>query len=142
MKVELWMNGNKSDESEEGEAGNTKTHVVTSESVESEAKAFLDCLQTNKDAPGGAAHFMVPDLAAAWMLRDGNDLAQPPEPPLFEPSPPKLQDLTGKDILGVELSRHQAIWATTAAVRRIRNYWIGWPSKFARGSGAGNRSTD
>jgi tetratricopeptide (TPR) repeat protein len=57
---------------------------VTAEAVEVEAVAFGEgCL---------AQHSVPPDLAAAWMIRDGNGPAQPPEPPLFQPSPPKLSD--------------------------------------------------
>ena len=59
------------------------THVVTAESVQIEAKAFAEGLSQPN---------VSPDLAAAWMLRDGNGPAQPPEPPLFQPSPPKLSD--------------------------------------------------
>jgi tetratricopeptide (TPR) repeat protein len=59
----------------------TKTHVVTAESVDEEAKAFAEGLS-----------LIPPDLAAAWMARDGNSPAHPPEPPLFGPSPPKLSD--------------------------------------------------
>lgn len=59
------------------------THVVTAESVDIESKAFGEAVQ-QKSLP--------PDLAAAWMVRDGNGPALPPDPPLFEPSPPKLAD--------------------------------------------------
>jgi hypothetical protein len=38
------------------------------------------------------------------MIRDGNTIAQPPQPPLFGPSPPKLSDPTGKELLGADLA--------------------------------------
>lgn len=72
-----------------------KTHVVTGDSVHVEATAFAEILQ---DAT------LPPEISAAWMVRDGNDIPQAPEHPLFGPSPPKLSDPTAKDMLGVELS--------------------------------------
>lgn len=57
-------------------------HVVTADAVEEEAKAFGEIISGS----------MAADLAAAWMMRDGTDPAQAPEPPLFQPSPPKLSD--------------------------------------------------
>jgi len=45
-----------------------------------------------------------PNFLAAWMVRDGNSPPQPPDPPLFSTSPPKLDDPTGKDLLGAELA--------------------------------------
>jgi tetratricopeptide (TPR) repeat protein len=68
----------------------SKTHVVTGESVEVEAAAFADIIQ-QKSLP--------PEVAGAWMIRDGNTTAQPP-PQLFGPAPPKLSDPTGKELLG------------------------------------------
>ena len=72
-----------------------KNQVVSLEAVDIEAKAFLQVLQ-QKDVP--------PDILAAWMIRDGTSLAQAPEPPLFEPLPPKFSDPTAKDLLGVTLA--------------------------------------
>ncbi|KAL7557986.1 hypothetical protein ACA910_021102 [Epithemia clementina (nom. ined.)] len=72
-----------------------KIHVVSLEAVEIEAKAFLEVLQHNE---------LPPDVLAAWMIRDGQSLPQAPEPPLFEPTPPKFLDPTAKDILGVDLA--------------------------------------
>ena len=71
-----------------------KTHVVTSDSVEAEAKDLLQ--QTSQSS-------LPPEIAAAWMVRDGDSPPQPPEP-LFGPTPPKLSDPTGKDFLGEELA--------------------------------------
>lgn len=60
-----------------------KTHVVTPESVQIEAEAFTEAL----------AQTSVPsDIAAVWMMRDGNGPAQPPDRTLFTPKPPKLSD--------------------------------------------------
>jgi tetratricopeptide (TPR) repeat protein len=73
----------------------SKTHVVTAESMETEASALVDTLQQSA---------LPPDITAAWMIKDGNGPAVPPTPPLFDPSPPKLSDPTGKDILGLEMA--------------------------------------
>jgi hypothetical protein len=73
----------------------SKTHVVTGESVEVEAAVFAEIIQ-QKSLP--------PEVAGAWMIRDGNTTAQPPQPPLFGPSPPKLSDPTGKELLGADLA--------------------------------------
>lgn len=73
----------------------SKTHVVTGESVEVEAAVFAETIQ-QKSLP--------PEVAGAWMIRDGNTTAQPPQPPLFGPSPPKLSDPTGKELLGADLA--------------------------------------
>jgi len=43
-------------------------------------------------------------LKAEWLARDGNSMPTRPEPPLFTPSPPKLGDPSGKDLLGTELA--------------------------------------
>ena len=78
-----------------GVAEESKTHVVTLESVEAEAQELMK--RTNQPT-------LPPEVAAAWMVRDGDSPPQPPEPPLFGPTPPKLSDPTGKDILGEELA--------------------------------------
>jgi tetratricopeptide (TPR) repeat protein len=75
-------------------AEESKTHVVTAESVEAEAHDLLQ--RTNQSS-------LPPEIAAAWMIRDGDSPAQPPEP-LFGPTPPKLSDPAGNDILGEELA--------------------------------------
>ena len=99
-----------------------KTHVLSKEAVTVEAQAFLSVLQ-QKEVPQ--------DVMAAWMIRDGQSFAQPPEHPLFSPAPPKLSDPTGKSILGVKLALNlnkrlqstsgtvvlkvcQALWTLTA----------------------------
>jgi hypothetical protein len=73
----------------------SKTHVVTGESVEVEAAVFAEIIQQKA---------LPPEVAGAWMIRDGNTIAQPPQPPLFGPSPPKLSDPTGKELLGADLA--------------------------------------
>jgi hypothetical protein len=73
-------------------AQESRTHVVTAETVQGQATALEEsCAQ------------LPPEVAAQWMLRDGTGTAQPP-PPLFGPSPPKLSDPTAKDLLGMELA--------------------------------------
>mmetsp|Transcript_25643 Transcript_25643/g.46319 ORF Transcript_25643/g.46319 Transcript_25643/m.46319 type:complete len:386 (+) Transcript_25643:509-1666(+) len=72
---------------------NNKTHVVTADSVSTEATGLLEIIQ------GG----LPPEISAAWFVRDGDSPPTPP-PPLFTPSPPKLTDPTGKDILGPKLA--------------------------------------
>lgn len=73
----------------------SKTYVVTADAVEAEAAEVLQ--RTNQPS-------LPPEVAAAWMVRDGDAPPQPPEPPLFGPTPPKLSDPTGKDMLGEELA--------------------------------------
>jgi len=72
----------------------TKTHVVTADTVSMEAAGLLDLIQ------GG----MPPEISAAWFVRDGDSPPSPPKPALFTPSPPKLTDPTGKEILGTKLA--------------------------------------
>lgn len=67
----------------------SKTHVVTAETVEMEAQQQLaEALQPHN----AATHNLPPGVMAAWMSRDGHAEPQAPEPPLFAPSPPKLSD--------------------------------------------------
>jgi hypothetical protein len=72
-----------------------KVHVVIPEATKAEETAFMPIL-AQPDLP--------PDLKAAWMVRDGTGVAQPPEPPLFLAAPPKLSDPSGKDLLGRDLA--------------------------------------
>ena len=72
----------------------TKTHVVTHESVSTEVADLMGLIQ------GG----VPPEISAAWFVRDGDSPPSPPEPALFTPSPPKLTDPTGKEILGTKLA--------------------------------------
>lgn len=68
----------------------SKTHVITRDEVEAQAQQLVQSLQQTS-----------PDIAAAWMLRDGHG---PPTVPstLFQARPPKLGDPTGKDMLGAQ----------------------------------------
>lgn len=72
----------------------SKTHVVTLESVQEQAKQFADqLLQRHAKSSTTTTHGMPPDVMAAWMSRDGHGAPQhAPEPPLFTASPPKLSD--------------------------------------------------
>lgn len=80
----------------------SKTHVVTSDNVEQEAKQLVEEAhllvlkkddKSNSKSSGFASHQQLPpEIMAAWMSRDGNHLPQPPEYALFAPSPPKLSD--------------------------------------------------
>ena len=47
---------------------------------------------------------LPPELRALWLASDGDAPPARPEPPLFAPSPPKLSDVSGKDILGSEMA--------------------------------------
>lgn len=71
----------------------SKTHVVTSDTVATEAAALLDLIKAG----------LPPEISAAWFVRDGDSPPTPPKP-LFTPSPPKLSDPTGKEILGTKLA--------------------------------------
>jgi hypothetical protein len=69
-------------------------HTVTSASnVEATANALSAIMEK---IPG--------NIQAEWLVRDGNDLPSRPEPPLFSPSPPKLAEASGKDLLGTEIA--------------------------------------
>lgn len=67
------------------------SNVVSQDAVDIEGTAFLSVLQ-QKELPQ--------DIMAAWMIRDGQSLPQPPEHPLFSPAPPKLLDPTARSLLG------------------------------------------
>jgi hypothetical protein len=81
---------------------NSKTHVIMLENVEEEAMKFVQqwssALLLNSDNNAsimngsGGGGGIPPDIMAAWISRDGNDIPHPPHPPLFAPSPPKLSD--------------------------------------------------
>lgn len=47
---------------------------------------------------------ILPEITAEWMARDGNSLPSVPPVPLFSPSPPRLSDPSGKEMLGTEIS--------------------------------------
>jgi hypothetical protein len=70
-----------------------KTQTVTKEAVDVETKGLL-----------GLTTELPPEMSAAWIARDGDAPPEPPVPPLFSPSPPKLTDPTGRDLLGTELA--------------------------------------
>jgi hypothetical protein len=74
---------------------NTKQQLqtITAEAVESVSSALIE---TTKN--------ISPELNAEWLARDGDASPTRPEPPLFSPSPPKLGDPSGKDLLGTELA--------------------------------------
>ena len=72
-----------------------KVHVVVPEAVKVQEQTFLEVLQ-QPDLP--------PEIRGAWMMVDGTGIAQPPETPLFQVSPPKLSDPSGKDLLGADLA--------------------------------------
>lgn len=78
-----------------GNNNTTKVHVVVPEAVQTQEKEFLQILQ-QPDLP--------PEIRGAWIMVDGTGVPQPPEPPLFQVSPPKLSDPSGKDMLGVDLA--------------------------------------
>lgn len=69
-------------------AAASKTHVVTSDGVERAARR----LAAETLRPVDSKELPPPEIAAAWMSRDGNHPPQPPEHALFAPSPPKLSD--------------------------------------------------
>eukprot|EP00979_Chaetoceros_neogracilis_P008691 scaffold1931_cov281-Chaetoceros_neogracile.AAC.2 len=45
-----------------------------------------------------------PEIKAEWLVLDGNSSPCIPSPPLFSPSPPRLSDPSGKELLGTEIS--------------------------------------
>ena len=70
-----------------------QTHKIPAEVVEAVSSSLIET--TNNISPA---------LNAEWLARDGTSLPTRPEPPLFTPSPPKLGDPSGKDLLGTELA--------------------------------------
>jgi len=81
--------------STQNSASPSRTHVVTPSEIQSEQVEFSSMLQ---NAP------QDPAFTAAWMVRDGDTPPQPPATALFGPTPPKLSDPTGKDLLGEALA--------------------------------------
>lgn len=72
----------------------SRTHVVTASDVDVEHKALEEITNSAQNDPA----FMT-----AWLVRDGTEAPQPPEP-LFSPNPPKLKDPTGKELVGEEMA--------------------------------------
>ncbi len=94
----------------------TQQQVITAEAVDMVASALIE---TTKN--------ISPALNAEWLARDGNAMPTRPDPPLFSPSPPKLGDPSGKDLLGTELA--------LKLIRLLLN-----KSDAASGNGTGNLS--
>jgi hypothetical protein len=67
--------------------------AISAQVVESEALSLINMTQL--------AHN---ELAAAWLARDGDAPPMRPDPPLFSPSPPKLGDPSGSDLVGNEIA--------------------------------------
>lgn len=67
--------------------------LTSASNVEATAKALSAIMEK---FPG--------NIQAEWLVRDGNDLPSRPEPPLFSPSPPKLAEASGRDLLGTEIA--------------------------------------
>jgi hypothetical protein len=63
---------------------------ITKQHIESQCDLLMQSIQV-----------MPPEVQAAWMASDGNTSPSRPEP-LFGPSPPKLSDASGKDIIGLD----------------------------------------
>lgn len=66
--------------------------IASASNVEATASAIVNILEK---IPGS--------IQAEWLARDGNDLPSRPEP-LFSPSPPKLVEASGKDLMGTEIA--------------------------------------
>ena len=81
----------------------TKLDVAPAVASEEEQKATADRIDSESSALLQFLQSMPPEVQAAWMASDGNASPSRPEP-LFAPSPPKLSDASGKDILGVDLA--------------------------------------
>lgn len=71
----------------------TQKIEITAKEVEDASSLLLNATKT-----------LPPEISAAWFARDGDSLPTRPEPPLFSPSPPKLVDASGKDLLGTEMA--------------------------------------
>uniref|UniRef100_A0A7S3V4K0 Uncharacterized protein n=2 Tax=Chaetoceros debilis TaxID=122233 RepID=A0A7S3V4K0_9STRA len=70
------------------------THsVLSATTVEASATGLLAIIKN-----------MPPEITAEWLAMDGDACGARPEPPLFSPSPPKLGDASGKDLLGTEFA--------------------------------------
>jgi hypothetical protein len=111
-----------------------RTFVVTDDAVQAEAAALTERLLSGPRLPD--------EIYGAWLLMDGTEdpaaAASSGDPPLglFRPSPPKLSDPTGRDLLGAAaalqlirkisdphggplvLETCRALWALQAASER------------------------
>ncbi len=68
-------------------------HKISVDAVERISSSLIETTQN-----------ISPGLNAEWLARDGTAQPTRPEPPLFTPSPPKLGDPSGQDLLGTELA--------------------------------------
>ena len=73
--------------------GISETSVVSTASVEASASELSLRISA-----------IPPEISAEWLARDGNSAPSIPSPPLFSPSPPRLSDPSGKELLGTEIS--------------------------------------
>ena len=69
------------------------TSAITASAVEAVALELL-----------GKTSSIPPEVTAEWLATDGDAMPSRPEPPLFTPSPPRLSDPSGKELLGTENS--------------------------------------
>jgi hypothetical protein len=92
--IEVLVESNNSTTTNRNVIESSKTHVVTIESVEQEAMNFVNEWKTIifSSSSLSSTTGLPPDIMAAWISRDGHDVPQSPEPPLFAPAPPKLSD--------------------------------------------------
>jgi hypothetical protein len=72
----------------------TEELKITKQHIESQCDLLMQSIQV-----------MPPEVQAAWMASDGNSSPSRPEP-LFGPSPPKLSDASGKDVIGLDNALH------------------------------------
>ncbi len=66
-----------------------------------EIKATTQYIDSHCESLIQSIQLMPPEVQAAWVASDGNASPSCPEP-LFGPSPPKLSDASGKDIIGLD----------------------------------------
>lgn len=94
-------NANSSLPSTEHDANSTSAYTIPKHSPAIIASNIqVEAAQLFSNTKGNIA----PELMATWLATDGDSPPTRPEPPLFNPSPPKLSDGSGKHILGSELA--------------------------------------
>ena len=81
----------------------TKFDSASAAASEDDQRAAANRIDKEWSALAQSLQSMPPDVQVVWMASDGDASPLRPEP-LFAPSPPKLSDASGKDILGVDLA--------------------------------------
>eukprot|EP00594_Rhizosolenia_setigera_P001077 CAMPEP_0178945110 /NCGR_PEP_ID=MMETSP0789-20121207/3544_1 /TAXON_ID=3005 /ORGANISM="Rhizosolenia setigera, Strain CCMP 1694" /LENGTH=477 /DNA_ID=CAMNT_0020624947 /DNA_START=223 /DNA_END=1653 /DNA_ORIENTATION=- len=97
-------------------APSTPATLSLSERIQKETENLLSKIGGNSDNSSkdtsvtfptflSTSPFVIPpEIMAEWLAMDGDSSPARPEPPLFDPSPPKLDDSSGKNLVGSEMA--------------------------------------